>query len=94
MAFCSILGHFRTVNILYIPSIQLFSNVNLFYYLSIWYYIRGYYFTIAFIILKSFIFNIFILDLSRTIYSLIIFYSPPSTLVRDCLANNTFSLAN
>ena len=42
--------------------------------------------------LKSFIFNIFILDLSRTIYNLIIFYSPPNTLARDCLANDTFLL--
>jgi membrane-anchored protein YejM (alkaline phosphatase superfamily) len=94
MAFCSILGHFRIVDILYIPSIQPLSNINLSRYLSIWCYIRGYYFTIVFIILESFTFNIFILNLSRIIYNFIISYSPPSTLARDCLANNTFSLAN
>ena len=92
MAFYSILEHFRIVDILYIPSIQPLSNVNLSYYLSIWCHIRGYCSTIAFIMLESFIFNIFILDLSRTIYSFIISRSPPSTLARDCLANNTFLL--
>ena len=94
MAFYGILGYFRIVDILYIFSIQPFSNVNLFYYLSIWCHIKGYYFTIVFIALKSFTFNIFILDLFRTIYSLIISHSPPSTLARDYLANNTFSLTN
>ena len=88
-AFCGILGHFRIVDMLYILSIQPLSNINLFYYLSIWCYIRGYYFIIVFVVLESFIFNIFILDLFKTIYSFIISHSPPNTLARDYLANNT-----
>ena len=97
IAFWSILQHFRAFqNSKYVvyTSIQPLSNINLSYYLSIQYYIRGQYSTIVFIALKFLIFNIFILDLSRTIYSFIISYSPLSTLVKDYLVNNAFSFTN
>ena len=97
MVFYGILRHFRAFQdskyVIY-TSIQPLSNINLSCYLSIQCYIRGQYSTIAFIILESLIFNIFILDLFKTIYSFIISYSPPNTLVKDYLINNAFSFTN